>query len=97
MGLDYLVDREINTNDIIKIFQIFINNGYDLNKRSSIQHSLLYNFSVDSINPNPAVIQFLIKNGAKMNPACDKKDDFLKLAKRKIKCKQIILDNIDNI
>lgn len=101
MGLDYLVDR-VNAEDTIKILQIFINHDYDLNKRSADQHSLLYNFIVDSINPNPSIIKFLIDNGAKMNTLCETKDDFLKLTRKIkkrdfVKCKQIILDNIDII
>ena len=96
MGLDYLVDKELNADDLIKIFEIFIKNGYDLNKRNSNQHSLLYNFSVDSIKPNPKIIQFLIDNGAKMNHELETKDDFLKLANRKA-LKKVILDNIDSM
>ncbi|KAK8870923.1 hypothetical protein M9Y10_008836 [Tritrichomonas musculus] len=94
MGPDFLVDIETNVDDIIKIFEILIKHGYDLNKRRPNQHSLLYNFSVGSIHPNPKIIRFLVKNGAKMNPECETKDDFRKISRRE-KYKKIILDNID--
>ena len=94
MGPDYLVDIESNIDDTLKIFEILVKHGYDLNKRNKNQHSLLYIFSIGSIHPNPRIIQFLVQNGAKLNPECETKDDFLKVSRRE-KYKKIIRENID--
>jgi hypothetical protein len=66
MGPDCLIDYEASK--VIPILKILLAHGFDLNRRTGCQHSLLYLFAVDAIVPDVEVVAFLLRNDAAAFP-----------------------------
>jgi ankyrin repeat protein len=66
-GIDYLVDQD--TEIVLDIMRVVLRNGYELNRRTGCEHSLLFVFAVDAIRPQIEIVRFLLDHRA--GPAPD--------------------------